>query len=408
MLTRLWSFLTGYVSLLVEGKNLEKLINMAVSRGLYLWDVKWIETGKARIKIRLNGVRALRHIARRTRCRFRITGKRGLPFGLARLRRSKALLAGMVLSGLLVYIMSCFIWFVEVRGNKNIPPDRVLGAAKDAGLAMGTLKLKLNRDETEKYLLRQIPELSWVGIKIHGTKAVIEIAEKVAGPPVDDAPANIVAGEAGLIQELLVYSGQSVVKEGDLVRPGDLLITGLIRPEPKPAETILPEPVKLVRARGIVRAKVWYEGYGECRFVETGTRRTGRQAEVLSLRVSGRELVLKGPRNPPYRDFVISIEVNKLIGWRNIRLPVEIVTTSYYEVQPYRDIISVSEAKATARARALAGAKARVPAGARTVREISEEIQTRGSNVVRARVIIEAVKEIGRTEPLDTGKKRAD
>ncbi|PKM41763.1 MAG: sporulation protein YqfD [Firmicutes bacterium HGW-Firmicutes-8] len=405
MLSRLWSFLTGYVSLVIEGRSLEKLINMAVGRGLYLWDIKWVSPGRAKVKVRLNGIRALRHIARRTQCRFKITGKIGLPFRLVRIRKSKVLLAGAVLSVLLIYVMSSFIWFVEVKGNKVVPPGRVISTAEEAGLAMGTVKVRMNKDEIEKYIRKEIPEVSWVGIKVTGTKAVIEIAEKVIVPPIDSSPANVVAEKAGLIQQLLVYSGKAAVNEGDMVKQGDVIISGVIRPEPKPedqqqGETIPPEPVKIVRARGIVRAKVWYEGYGECRFIEVGTRRTGKQAQVLSLWVFGKELVLKGPESPPFQDFVTGIEVKNLVAWRNIRIPVEIVTTNYYEVQKYRDIINISDAYALANKRALAEAKGRVPVDAAVTREISEEIQTRGSNVVRVKVIIEAVEEIGRTEPL--------
>lgn len=409
MLSRLWSFLNGYVTLAVKGKNLEKLINMAVSRGLYLWDVKWVDPDTARVKLRLNGIKALRHIARVTRCRFRIVGKKGLPFKVARLKKSKTLLAGAVISALLVYIMSSFIWFVEVRGNKSIPAELVVKTAEDAGLAMGTLKAGLNKDDIEKYIRNEIPGISWVGIKITGTKAVIEIAEKIIVPPVDTSPADVVAEKAGLIQDLLVLSGKPVVNEGQMVRKGDILITGLITPEPKPEEKlggenredpVPPGPVMLVRAQGIVRAKVWYDGYGECSLVDQGTRRTGRQTQLFSIRAFGKELILKGPKRPPYGDFVTSTNVKTLPEWRNIHIPVEVVTTNYYEVEKYRDIIDISDAKSKARGRALARARAKVPSDAKIVREISEEIFARGSNVVRVKSVLEVIEEIGKTEPL--------
>jgi len=409
VLYRLWSFLTGYVTLVVKGGNLEKLINMAVSRGLYLWDIRRVDPDTARVKLRLNGIKALRHIARVTRCRFRITGKSGLPFKVARLKKSKTLLAGAVISALLVYIMSSFIWFVEVRGNKNIPADRVEKIAGEAGLAIGTLKAGLNKDSIEKYIRNEIPGVAWVGIKITGTKAIIEIAEKIIIPPVDNSPANVVAEKAGLIQDLLVLSGKPVVSEGEMVRKGDVLITGCITPEPKPGEKPDGEnrdhqvpltPVRLVRAKGIVRAKVWYEGYGECSLVDQGTKRTGKETQVVSIRVFGKALVIKGPKRSPYRDFVTSTNIKKLPEWRNINIPVEVVTTNYYEVEKYRDIIDISDAKSRARDKALAGARTKVPSDARIVREISEEIFARGSNIIRVKAVLEVIEEIGSTEPL--------
>lgn len=409
MLTRFWSFLTGYVSLVVEGKSLEKLINMAVGRGLYLWDVKWLDQDKARVKVRLNAVKSLRHMARRTKSRFRITGKGGLPFRIARMKKRKLLLAGAVLSVLLVYLMSSFIWFVEVKGNKKLPAEKVINAAEHAGLAMGTLKMGLDKDKIERYIKNAVPEVAWVGVRITGTKALIEIAEKVIVPPVDNSPADVVAERDGLVRELLVLSGKPAVHEGDMVKQGDVLITGVIKPEPKPEEEqglpvpeqlLPPQAIKFVRAKGIVRAKVWYDGYGECRLVDIGTKRTGRKTEVLSIRISGKQLIVKGPKSSPYPEFAITEQIKKLPEWRNIILPVEIVTTNYYEVKKYRDIIGISRAKSIAEKNALAVAKSKVPVDARIVKEITEEIPDRGSNLVRIKVIIEAVEEIGCLKPL--------
>ena len=36
----LWNFLKGYVVIRVDGLSLEKFINITVSRGIYLWELK--------------------------------------------------------------------------------------------------------------------------------------------------------------------------------------------------------------------------------------------------------------------------------------------------------------------------------------------------------------------------------
>jgi len=408
VLTRIWSFLTGYVSLVVEGKSLEKLINMAVSRGLYLWDVKWLDQDRARVNVRLNAIKSLRHMARR-KSRFRIVNKAGLPFRIARVKKRKILWVGAVLSVFLVYLMSSFIWFVEVEGNKSLPAEKVISAAEHAGLGMGTLKLGLDKDKIERYIKNAVPEVAWVGVRITGTKALIEIAEKVLIPPVDNSPADVAAERDGLVQQLLVLNGKAVVNEGDMVKQGDVLITGVIKPELKPEEEqspetpgqrVTPEPIKFVRAKGIVRAKVWYDGYGECRLVDAGTKRTGGKTEVLSIRIAGKQIILKGPKSPPYHEYSIDEHIKKLPEWRNLHLPVEIVTTNYYEVKKYRDIIGVSQARSIAEKNAQAIALAKISDDAKVIKEIIEEIPDRGSNLVRVKVIIEVVEDIGCVEPM--------
>ncbi len=78
-LFQLISFLAGYVVILVTGEAPEKFVNMAASRGIQLWEITRVREGAILLKVRLNAVRALRHIARRTRCRFRIRRRVGLP-----------------------------------------------------------------------------------------------------------------------------------------------------------------------------------------------------------------------------------------------------------------------------------------------------------------------------------------
>ena len=76
-LFKLMSFLLGYVTILVTGDAPEKFINMAASRGISLWDVARSGEGGIRLKVRLSAVKPLRHMARRTRCRFRICRREG-------------------------------------------------------------------------------------------------------------------------------------------------------------------------------------------------------------------------------------------------------------------------------------------------------------------------------------------
>jgi len=105
---RILNFLIGHVVLLVTGQAVEKFINMAASRGIFLWDIKMLEENKIILKVRLSAVKPLRHIARKTGCRFRIEKRSGLPFFLVRLSRRKALVAGCFLCMAIIYVLSSY------------------------------------------------------------------------------------------------------------------------------------------------------------------------------------------------------------------------------------------------------------------------------------------------------------
>ncbi|MDW7675909.1 MAG: sporulation protein YqfD, partial [Bacillota bacterium] len=258
----------GYLIVAVEGVFLEKFLNMASSRGITLWDIQPMGQGKMKIKVRIQGFKQLRHVARKQDCKMRIKGKKGMPFLLLRLEQRKMFFLGAVGFTVILYMLSSFVWFIDITGNENTKSQQILLVAEQAGLKLGVAKKELNPETVEK-AIGNMPQIAWVGVKIKGTKVVIEVAEKVMPDVAADEtiPAHLIATKDGLIQELITLAGVPAIKPGDTVRKGQILISGYIYPTENqlndPAglegeQTYVGEPQK-TRAKGIVRARVWYE-----------------------------------------------------------------------------------------------------------------------------------------------------
>ena len=58
LLFRIMSCLQGYLVIHVTGDAPERFVNMAASRGIYLWDVEQLVNGTVIIKVRLKDVHA--------------------------------------------------------------------------------------------------------------------------------------------------------------------------------------------------------------------------------------------------------------------------------------------------------------------------------------------------------------
>ncbi len=71
-------------------------------------------------------------------------------------------------------------------------------------------------------------------------------------------------------------------------------------------------PPEIVRARGIVRARVWYEGYGECRRTSKKVVYTGRESRQVVVRTPWRDFTLMGAGDPGFEQFSQKIS-NKAI-----------------------------------------------------------------------------------------------
>lgn len=403
MILRALSFLLGYVELRVEGRHLERFVNLAVSNGIYVWDVRRLE-GELRLRMGLRAFRRLRPVARRARCRIRVLGRRGFPFLLRRVARRRVLWVGAAAAFLLLYVLSAHVWFIQVDGLQEVPERRVLAALDRLGLRPGVAKRGLQLERMADRLPIEVPELAWAGIHIRGTRAVVRVAERTVllrRQAPDEAPADVVAAKDGVITRVLVLMGESVVSEGQTVRRGQVLIRGHLTPyegEPPQDAGKLPPP-RRVRARGMVRARVWYDTYAETPLRPEIAARTGAVFTRRLVRVAGKTVVLSGFGKVPFADYQREETVVRPAAWRKNRFPVELFTLKYYEVVRRVETLTQGEALRRAQAEAKRRLLERIPVTARILRETTQVLQGDGQ-VVGVRLAIETEEDIGRVRVL--------
>ncbi|NLO90084.1 MAG: sporulation protein YqfD [Clostridia bacterium] len=288
----------------------------------------------------------------------------------------------------------------------------MLEEASKNGLRIGALKPSLDADRLQRAILYEFPQLSWVGVEIRGTRATIEIVEKILPDKSrsDRRPGNMVAVKDGIIEEILVLSGEAKVAQGDTVRKGDLLISGTIYPEEEgesqggEGEELnndkqqKKEPLQ-VRARGIVRARVWYEVEKEMSLVEEKDRMTGRKRELLILHLAGKEIVLKGKKGNPYKHYRYRKKSWKLPKVGKIGLPAQLVSETYWEVEKEKIYRSMTEARNIAVDRAEADLKGRLKPGTK-IMDKKVNIKSLEEKRIRAVLIVEALEDIARFVPI--------
>jgi similar to stage IV sporulation protein len=306
-----------------------------------------------------------------------------------------------------LYLLSSFVWFIEVKGNERLTVPEVLGAAAEAGLNRGMPRWSVETGRVEAAIEEKLPLVAWTGVYIKGAKVTIEVAERVVPDAEDNRPSHIIATKAGLVKEVLVLNGNPAVQEGDTVSPGQVLISGEIPPfeePPKPGEEQKQgeepkkpkKPSRFVHARGIVRARVWYDGYGEAKVVETGLRRTGRSETRVSIKFNDKEIILSGNQNILYELYDTETFVKTIPQWRNLEVPVEIVTLKYFEMAEYHEERGSEGARSLAGERALTEVTGRIPEEARLISRLLGVIQTgHPENIVRVKATVETIEEIG-------------
>lgn len=385
LIVKMWHYFKGYVIIKIEGFALEKFLNLVVKEGIFTWDIFRESNTVLYIKVSKHDFKRMRNIIKKASCRLEIIDKRGLPFILGKMRKRKFFVGGAVIVLALIYFLTSFIWTVEVKESKSISKTEILGQLKELGLQRGTLKYKFDEKEVGEKLLLNNPKLSYVNIEIKGTKAEIAIIEKEQPPEMIDVttPTHVVAKKDGIIHQILVFGGEAVVTEGQLVRKGDVLISGEL--------TVGEEEIQRVHARGDIFAKTWYEEIVDIPTEVAPAIETKEMATENLLVVGKKEFTLKKANisDEKYDKIIETIpDFNKL----KFKFPLYIKKIKYSPKQEQK-VLTESEIKE----KALKQVKEHIE------KEIGENIQvskntveiiSHKENTARVKVFIEAIEKI--------------
>lgn len=403
---RLWSFLAGYVIIRVKGSSLERLVNLAASRGVRLSDIRRAAPDVLYAQTSIGGFRALRPLARRLGCELRIRRRGGLPFVAEALGRRKALAAGVFLFLAVLYALSSFVWFIHLTG---VAPDRreqMLAYLRGQGLRVGALLDGLDRDGLAKSLVRQYPDLTWASVEVRGTLVQVKVVRKTLVSPEETAPRHLVAARDGLVTACLPLRGEPLVKPGDTVVRGQILISGIVPRDPQtPTEGdgVLARPggFEGLRAEGTVWARVWYEAEGLAPLSGVREVATGRRKSVCGLQIGSWRLWF-GPRSAPFAHFRQELGRRPLLEAGGAgRLPVEWLQVTMVEVRRVRYQRGVTAAERLAARQA--EERLRREAGRLRPRAVTREVE-RTAQAVKVRLVWEVEQEIQVGRPLREGE----
>lgn len=234
MILFLRNFAKGYVRLAVTGFSVERFLNMAAFRGVYLWDVARAENG-IELNVSIRGFKKLRGVAKKTGCRTKIAAKNGLPFLLHRYRKRKILLGGVLFFMLGLWALSSFIWQIEIDGNEKVSHDTLMEFLEAEGLRTGAPKFRVNDLAIQTAILNNFAEISWADVYTRGTRTQILIVEAIPPQEIFDrrTPAHVIAETEGLITGIVTAAGAPLVRQNDVVRAGDMLVSGILELDPE-------------------------------------------------------------------------------------------------------------------------------------------------------------------------------
>jgi similar to stage IV sporulation protein len=338
-LTRIFQYIFGYVRFKAEHGSIERFINFCTKSGIKLWGIRK-KNGVLYANVKAKKYKKLRTAVRKSHVRMHIVKRHGFPFIFNRYEARSGIMAGVILFLCIIIYLSCFVWTINISGNKGITTQEITQKLSDAGLKPGTFRLTLNTHQIEQEVMMKLPDLAWISINLKGSAANVELKERQYPPELVpyDEPCNVKASQTGQIIKLEAYEGMAVKKQGDTVNKGDIIVSGLI----KEKSGIL----RIVHARAKVMAITVRTLEATENFKQSVNTDTGKNTSRYELELFGFSIPLYWGE-APQGNYTKSVNNNSLtiLG---AELPFGLKTYEYREYKVQQIVLNEQEATKSA------------------------------------------------------------
>lgn len=343
MLKRLREFLTGYRYLTfsqektAEAAELMRREKIPFTRGGITKD------GGTVVKLREKAARYFEFCAEKQGLTYTSSRTYGMPVVLGFFARRPMLIAGSIAGAVWIMYSSNIVWDIRIDGNTKTDDAEIINVLESVGFGVGTYFPAVDLAEiSERYAAAQ-HDIAWLSVYMNNAVAEVQVREmymderNLQKHPVY---ANITAECTGVIEEVNVFEGQAAVKSGDVVRPGQVLISGVLKMKDGGARYEYAHGEAVARIAVPVSVEVLCEREKKVP--------TGEVKHEYAVKIFKKSLNFFQNGGIIYSSYDKISTMEQLCLFDSIYLPVWIETTSYIETVTEKETVSSDDAAAEA------------------------------------------------------------
>lgn len=218
------------VELCVHGENIERFLNMCSHHNIPIYNIRKTEE-ECYLIISAANFFLIKNIVRKSNIKIKIVKKQGIFFRIKKHTKRKLFFIASFLCLLLLWIGSHFLWGIRIEGNHSITNDLITEFLQTQGIYYGMPLSKIPINELKTNLRNSYEEITWVSLYLEGTNLHISLKENDTANPTSQnkvSSADLIATQEGIVDSIVVRQGTGMVKAGDTVHPGDILISGKV------------------------------------------------------------------------------------------------------------------------------------------------------------------------------------
>ena len=334
----IFNYIIGYIRISIEGYYIERFINICRNNKIAIWNLKRDKNVKLELNVGIKDLKRVAKIAKKTKCKMKITKKKGLPFLFNRYKKRKLFFAFLIVIIIILAISSNFIWNIQIVEEDKDTMENLYQDVIDSGLTIGTMKSKINtKDIINKVRLKR-DDIAWMGIELKGTNAIVKVVKATAKPDIidDEDYCNIVSDKQGIITKISAQNGTIAVKVGDTVNVGTTLINGWMEGKYT--------GIRYVHAKGEIQAKVWHTKSKKIPYNTTERTETGKIENKYKIKINNFEINLS-KRLSKFEIYDTIVMENKFKIFSDFYLPISLIKTTNKEVKEEQKKYEIEEAK---------------------------------------------------------------
>jgi similar to stage IV sporulation protein len=275
----------GEITIEVNALMPEKILNALWNNGIYTCNIVKVNLTTIRLTIYFNDYKEAEMLIKKYKGKVKILRTSGIIVLLMKMKRKVSLVIGAGLFFIVIYLLSNYIWAIDIQTQKNLSPFEVRQELSTIGIKPGLSKSQINVYEIEKKMEDLNDQIMWIRVRIEGSTLKIIIKEKVNPPSTEKILYNqVIAKMDGEVKRVYTNSGNPAVVPGDIVKKGDNLILPIQGREGFEKE---------VKPSGTVIANTFYEKFMEVQISGEKLERTGKKDSDVYLSFFGKKIYLK-------------------------------------------------------------------------------------------------------------------
>lgn len=288
ILLKLFYFLKGYVIIRERAFSTLKLINIAHSHGIPVWNAS-----ADRAYIKKCDLARLTNLANGHGLSLEVI--ESISFYDSFIKGNAwTLLASAVFVLSFFIISSGYVWNIEVNGCKEPKKAEILAELEKEGLTVGAWKASLpSGNRLRDRIIYSVDGVGWAWVYFDGITARVEVSLGKPAPQIvaDTEPCNLTAATDGIITHIIAENGRTLLAKGTRVSAGDIIVSGAMPGGEK-------HPPYTVHAEGKVYAETLHTKTKTVPLHQSFSRDTGEEYVYRTLRLFSFEIPLSRQKIP--------------------------------------------------------------------------------------------------------------